>query len=115
MGVVDKAKIIDNKTMRPGDVILALPSSGVHSNGFSLVRKVFRVGEADITAPVAELGGKSVGETLLTPTKIYVKPMLALFEKVRSRASATSPAAASTRTSPAPSRTGSARRSRRPR
>ena len=83
VGVVDRAKILDNKRMRPGDVVLALPSSGVHSNGFSLVRKVFRVGEADITAPVEALGGKSVGETLLTPTKIYVKPMLALFEKVQ--------------------------------
>ena len=82
VGVVDREKILDNKTMRPGDVVLALPSSGVHSNGFSLVRKVFRVGEADITSPVPELGGKGVGETLLTPTKIYVKPMLALFEKV---------------------------------
>ena len=82
VGVVDREKILDSKTMRPGDVVLALPSSGVHSNGFSLVRKVFRVGEADITAPVPELGGRGVGETLLTPTKIYVKPMLALFEQV---------------------------------
>ena len=82
VGVVDREKILDNKTMRPGDVVLALPSSGVHSNGFSLVRKVFRVGEADIVSPIPELGGKGVGETLLTPTKIYVKPMLALFEKV---------------------------------
>ena len=54
----------------------------MHSNGFSLVRKVFRVGEADIVSPVPELGGRGVGETLLTPTKIYVRPMLALFEKV---------------------------------
>ncbi len=82
VGVVDREKILDNKTMRPGDAVLALPSSGVHSNGFSLVRKVFRVGEADITSPVPELGGKGVGETLLTPTKIYVKPMLALFDRV---------------------------------
>ena len=82
VGVVDREKILDSRAMRPGDAVLALPSSGVHSNGFSLVRKVFRVGEADITAPVPELGGKGVGETLLTPTKIYVKPMLALFEKV---------------------------------
>ncbi|MBQ9686946.1 MAG: phosphoribosylformylglycinamidine cyclo-ligase [Oscillospiraceae bacterium] len=85
VGVVDKAKIVDNRSMRPGDVILALPSSGVHSNGFSLVRKVFRVGEGDITSPVAALGGRSIGETLLTPTKIYVKPMLALFEQVQVR------------------------------
>ena len=82
VGVVDKPKIIDSHRMRPGDAVLALPSSGVHSNGFSLVRKVFRVGEADIVSPVPELGGRGVGETLLTPTKIYVRPMLALFEKV---------------------------------
>ena len=81
-GVVDKDKIIDNKTMKAGDVIIALPSSGVHSNGFSLVRKVFDVENSDITSPVEELGGKSVGETLLTPTKIYVKPVLALLEKI---------------------------------
>ncbi len=81
-GVVDKAKIIDNKTMKPGDVIIALPSSGVHSNGFSLVRKVFDIENADIKSPVAALGGKSLGETLLTPTKIYVKPVLSLLENV---------------------------------
>ena len=84
-GIVDKDKIIDNQTMRPGDVIIALPSSGVHSNGFSLVRKIFDVEHADLTSPVAELGGKGVGETLLTPTRIYVKPILALLEKVRVR------------------------------
>lgn len=82
-GVVDKSKIIDNKTMTEGDVIIALPSSGVHSNGFSLVRKVFDVENADIKSPVPELGGKSIGETLLTPTKIYVKPVLALLEEVK--------------------------------
>ena len=82
-GVVDKAKIIDNKTMAAGDVIIALPSTGVHSNGFSLVRKVFDVENADLTSPVAELGGKSLGETLLTPTRIYVKPVLALNEQVK--------------------------------
>ena len=80
-GVVDKDKIIDNKTMTPGDVIIALPSSGVHSNGFSLVRKVFDVENSDITLPVDSLGGKSIGETLLTPTKIYVKPILELISK----------------------------------
>ena len=85
-GVVDKDKIINNKTMKAGDIIIALPSSGVHSNGFSLVRKVFNIGSADITVPCAELGGKSVGEVLLTPTKIYVKPMLDLFEKVTVKA-----------------------------
>ena len=82
-GVVDKSKIINNKTMEAGDVVIALPSSGVHSNGFSLVRKVFDVENADITAPCEELGGKSIGETLLTPTKIYVKPVLALLEEVK--------------------------------
>ena len=82
-GVVDKSKIIDNKTMKAGDVIIALSSSGVHSNGFSLVRKVFDIENADLKSPVAELGGKSIGETLLTPTKIYVKPVLALLEKVK--------------------------------
>ena len=85
VGVVDKEKILDPTTMREGDVIIALPSSGVHSNGFSLVRRVFDVEHTDLTAPVAELGGKSLGETLLTPTKIYVKPMLALFDAVRVR------------------------------
>ena len=84
-GVVDKAKIIDNKTMKAGDVIIALPSSGVHSNGFSLVRKVFDVENADIKTPVDALGGKSVGETLLTPTRIYVKPVLELLKKVHVR------------------------------
>ncbi len=82
-GVVDKAKIIDNKSICEGDVIIALPSSGVHSNGFSLVRKVFDVENADIKSPVDELGGKSIGETLLTPTKIYVKPVLKLIDEVK--------------------------------
>ena len=81
-GVVDKAKIIDNKTMKEGDVIIALPSSGVHSNGFSLVRKVFDIENADIKKPLDALNGKSLGETLLTPTRIYVKPVLELLEKV---------------------------------
>ena len=83
VGVVDKCKVLDNSAMRPGDAVIALPSSGVHSNGFSLVRKVFDVENSDIKSPVAELGGKSIGETLLTPTRIYVKPMLALFEAVK--------------------------------
>ena len=82
-GVVDKDKIIDNETMEEGDVVIALPSSGVHSNGFSLVRKVFDVENADIKSPVPELGGKSIGETLLTPTRIYVKPVLKLIEAVQ--------------------------------
>ena len=82
-GIVDKAHIVDNKTMRAGDVIIALPSSGVHSNGFSLVRKLFYVENADLKTPLPDLGNKSLGETLLTPTKIYVKPILALLEKVK--------------------------------
>ncbi|CDD02078.1 phosphoribosylformylglycinamidine cyclo-ligase [Ruminococcus sp. CAG:382] len=82
-GIVDKARIVDNKTMRAGDVVIALPSSGVHSNGFSLVRKVFDVENADLKTPLPDLGNKSLGETLLTPTKIYVKPVLALLEKVK--------------------------------
>lgn len=82
VGVVDKDKIIDNKSIKEGDVIIGLPSSGVHSNGFSLVRKVFDIENVDITKPLDELEGKSLGETLLTPTKIYVKPMLKLFEEV---------------------------------
>ena len=84
-GVVDRDRIIDNKTMQAGDVVIALPSSGVHSNGFSLVRKVFDVENADLKTPMAELGGKSLGETLLTPTRIYVKPVLALLEQVKVR------------------------------
>ena len=86
VGVVDKKKVLDNSTIKAGDVIIALPSSGVHSNGFSLVRKVFDVEKQDIKKPCEELGGKSIGETLLTPTKIYVKPMLALFDAVTVKA-----------------------------
>ena len=82
VGIVDKAKVIDKSSMKAGDVMIALPSSGVHSNGFSLVRRVFDVEKCDLKAPVEALGGKSLGETLLTPTKIYVKPMLALMEKI---------------------------------
>lgn len=82
VGVVDKTKILDNKKMRAGDVIIGLTSSGVHSNGFSLVRRVFDIENTDIKTPVSELSGKSLGQALLTPTKIYVKPMLELFEKV---------------------------------
>ncbi len=81
-GVVDRKNIIDNKKMKAGDVIIALPSSGVHSNGFSLVRKVFDIENADLYSPEPALGGKSLGETLLTPTKIYVKPVLALLKEV---------------------------------
>ena len=86
VGVVDKDKILDNNKVAEGDVIIALPSSGVHSNGFSLVRKVFDVENAALKAPVEALGGASLGETLLTPTKIYVKPVLALLEEVEVKA-----------------------------
>ncbi len=83
VGAVDRDRILDKSSVRPGDLLLALPSSGLHSNGFSLVRRVFDVERADLTAPVAALGGAALGETLLTPTKIYVKPMLALMDAVR--------------------------------
>ena len=83
VGIADKEKMLDNSATKAGDVLIALPSSGVHSNGFSLVRKVFGVGKKDITRPCDDLGGVSVGETLLTPTRIYVKPVLALMEAVQ--------------------------------
>ena len=79
VGIVDKAKIIDTNCMRPGDVIIALPSSGIHSNGYSLVRKVFDVEHVDLGKEVPELG-KTLGEALLTPTRIYVKPVVAALE-----------------------------------
>jgi len=84
VGIVDKKKILDNTKMKAGDVIIALPSSGVHSNGFSLVRRVFDIDNNpdSLYAPCEKLGGASIAETLLTPTRIYVKPVLALFEKV---------------------------------
>ncbi|MDY3780866.1 MAG: phosphoribosylformylglycinamidine cyclo-ligase [Candidatus Faecousia sp.] len=83
VGIVDKKKIIDNTRMRPGDVVIALASTGVHSNGFSLVRKVFDVEHnPNLKEPCEALGGKSILETLLTPTKIYVKSILALLEQV---------------------------------
>jgi phosphoribosylformylglycinamidine cyclo-ligase len=79
VGVVDKAKILDPDAVRAGDIVLALPSSGVHSNGYSLVRKVFDVERADLGRIVPELG-LPLGEALLTPTRIYVKPVLAALE-----------------------------------
>jgi len=81
-GIVDEKKIIDNTRMEAGDIVIALPSSGVHSNGFSLVRKVFDIENADLTSPREELGGLGLGEALLAPTRIYVKPVLALLTKV---------------------------------
>ena len=86
VGIVDKKKILDNKSVNTGDVVIALASSGVHSNGFSLVRKVFDVENCDLNKTYDELSGKSLGETLLTPTKIYVKPVLALIDNVKVRA-----------------------------
>ncbi len=82
VGMADRKKVLDRARVEEGDVIIALPSSGVHSNGFSLVRKVFDVENSDIEAPVAALGGKSLIETLLTPTRIYVKPVLELIDAV---------------------------------
>ncbi len=85
VGAVNKEDIIDNSQMEEGDVVIALPSSGVHSNGFSLVRKIFDVENTDLKRPVPELGGRSLGETLLTPTVIYVKPVLELISRVKVR------------------------------
>ena len=85
VGIVDKEKIIDHTAMREGDVMLALPSTGVHSNGFSLVRKVFKIGEGGENRTYPELD-RSLWETLLTPTKIYVKPVMALLREIQPRA-----------------------------
>ena len=84
VGVVDKKKILDNTKMAKGDVVIALASSGIHSNGFSLCRKVFDIDNNpdNLYVPCDELGGNSIAETLLTPTKIYVKSILALLEQV---------------------------------
>ena len=78
VGMVDEEKIIDGKSLAEGDVLIGLASSGVHSNGFSLVRKVFDVEHADLTTPMDELNGKSLGEALLEPTRIYVKAVKAV-------------------------------------
>ena len=85
-GIVDKGKMLCKETVSAGDAVIALPSSGVHSNGFSLVRRVFDIENRDLTSPLDELGGRTLGDTLLEPTRIYVKPMLALFEKVNVKA-----------------------------
>ena len=84
VGIVDKKKIIDNNTMKAGDVIIALPSTGIHSNGFSLCRKVFNIDSnpPELYEAREELSGRTVGEALLTPTRIYVKSILALLQKV---------------------------------
>ena len=87
VGIVDKKKILDNTKTEEGDVVIALASSGIHSNGFSLCRKVFDIDNNpdDLYVPCEELGGKTVAETLLTPTRIYVKSVLALLEQVNVR------------------------------
>ena len=84
VGIVDKKKIIDNTTMKAGDIVIALASTGIHSNGFSLCRKVFNIDNNDpmLYENRTELDGKTIAETLLTPTKIYVKSILALLEQV---------------------------------
>ena len=84
VGIVDKKKIIDKTRMNAGDVVIALASTGIHSNGFSLCRKVFDIdnNNPELYIPREELGGKTIAEALLVPTKIYVKPVLALLEKV---------------------------------
>ena len=84
VGIVDKKKILDNTRMAEGDVVIALPSTGIHSNGFSLCRKVFDIdnNNPELYVPRQELDGKTIAEALLVPTKIYVKPVLALLEKV---------------------------------
>ena len=84
VGLVDRERMIDHETTRPGDVIIALPSSGAHSNGFSLIRKVFGIGEGGENKQYAELE-KPLWDTLLTPTKIYVKPVLALLKTIQPR------------------------------
>ncbi len=84
VGIVDKKKILDNTRMAEGDVVIALPSTGIHSNGFSLCRKVFDIdnNNPQLYIPREELGGKTIAESLLVPTKIYVKAVLALLEQV---------------------------------
>lgn len=86
VGVVDKSKILKPDTQKAGDVMIAIKSSGVHSNGFSLVRKVFDVNEKTLAVKYPELGGKTLGETLLTPTRIYVKAISNLLDKVNVKA-----------------------------
>lgn len=82
VGIVDKKKVIDIEKVSEGDAIIGIASSGIHSNGYSLVRKVFDVENTDLNKTYEELDGKKLGEVLLTPTKIYVKPMLALFKEM---------------------------------
>lgn len=81
VGLVDKKKVLDLNTQKEGDVLIALPSSGIHSNGYSLIRKVFTVNSQNLARHFSELG-TTLGEALLMPTKIYVKPILSLLEQV---------------------------------
>ncbi|MCQ2565666.1 MAG: phosphoribosylformylglycinamidine cyclo-ligase [Clostridia bacterium] len=85
VGIADKKKLLDNESMKEGDVIIALPSSGIHSNGYSLVRKVFDIENCDLNEIYDELKGQTLGEVLLTPTRIYVKPVLAAIEAAEVR------------------------------
>ena len=85
VGMVDRQKILDNSSMEPGDVVIAIPSSGVHSNGFSLVRRVFDIEHGALDKVYQELG-RTLGETLIEPTRIYVKPVLAMIKAARVRA-----------------------------
>lgn len=97
VGVVDKSKIINGADIAPGDAVIGLSSSGVHSNGFSLVRKLLLEQEGySLQDSVPELGG-TLGDALLAPTKIYVKPLLAFWRNCRSKAWRTSPAAGSSK------------------
>ena len=113
VGIVDKKKILDNSKMAEGDVVIALPSTGIHSNGFSLCRKVFDIdnNNPELYIPRESLGGKTIAEALLVPTRIYVKPVLALLEKVNVKGISHITGAASMRTSPVPSPTVCAPRS----
>ena len=86
VGIVDKKNLIDGSNLKAGDVLICLRSTGVHSNGFSLVRKVFDINETTVNNTYPELGDKTLGETLLTPTRIYVKPILALMNEVEVKA-----------------------------
>ena len=90
VGVVEKDAIIDGSRTRPGDVIIGLPSSGPHSNGYSLIRKLIKTAKA---TPTTKLDGGLLYDALLEPTRIYVKPLLALAKAVPCTASRTSPAA----------------------
>lgn len=88
VGIADEAKMLHRERVKPGDTLIGLYSSGLHANGFSLARKVLQVENADLCRPVASLGGRSLGETLLTPTRIYVKPVLSTLAHAEIRSAA---------------------------